>query len=122
MTESILNSIKKLLGIPTTDTAFDEDILVNINSTFFVLNQLGVGPDTVYSIDGDTAVWSDFLSTDLAMYQAVKTYIFLKVRLVFDPPGTSFLQDSIQRQIAELEWRLNVQIPISVEPPVIPEP
>lgn len=118
MTDSILNTIKKLLGIPDTDTAFDTDIIVNINSAFMVLNQLGVGPADVYFIEGDSESWEDFL-TDLNVYQAVKTYIFLKVRLVFDPPGTSFLLSAIQSQIQELEFRLLVQVPI---PPVVPEP
>lgn len=111
MTESILNTIKKMLGIPETDTAFDEDILVNINSAFMVLHQLGVGPETVYSITDSTAVWTGF-TTDIVMYNAVKTYIYLKLRLVFDPPGTSFLLTAIQNQITEHEWRLSVQVPI----------
>ena len=111
MVDSILNSIKKMLGIPSTDLAFDEDILVNINSAFMTLNQLGVGPDTVYSINDATPKWIDFL-TDSVMYSAVKTYIYLKVKIVFDPPGTSFLLDAMQRQIQELEWRLNIQVPI----------
>lgn len=114
MVESILDTIKQMLGIPSTDTAFDNDILVNINSAFMTLNQLGVGPATVYSIEDNTPTWIDFL-TDSVMYSAVKTYIYLKVKVVFDPPGTSFLLDAMQRQINELEWRLNVQVPIPPE-------
>lgn len=110
MTESILDTIKKMLGIPTTDTAFDQDILVHINTAFMILNQLGVGPVTVYSIEDATPTWVDFL-TDSVMYSAVKTYVFLKVRVLFDPPGTSFLLESYNKQIQELEWRLNVQVP-----------
>jgi hypothetical protein len=120
MTESILNTIKQMLGIPVTDTAFDQDIIVNINSAFMVLNQLGVGPEAVYSIQDSTAVWTGF-TTDIATYSAVKTYIYLKVRLVFDAPGTSFHLDSIKNQILELEWRLMVQVPIPPEPVVPPE-
>jgi len=120
MTDSILNTIKQMLGIPSTDTAFDTDIFVNINSTFMILHQLGVGPETVYSITDSTPLWSAFL-TDVALYQAVKTYIYLKVRLVFDPPGTSFHLTAIENQIKELEWRLSVQVPIPPEVPVIPE-
>lgn len=118
MEESILNTIKNMLGIPSTDTAFDTDVLVHINSAFMVLNQLGVGPATVYSIQDDTATWTGFL-TDPVMYSAVKTYIYAKVRLVFDPPGTSYHLDSLKNQIAELEWRLAVQVPIPL-PPVVP--
>lgn len=119
MIDSILNTIKKMLGIPVEDTAFDTDIIVNINSAFMVLNQLGVGPETVYHIEDSSAKWVDFL-TDTVMYQAVKTYIYLKVKLVFDAPGTSFHLDAVKQQIAELEWRLCVQVPIPLEP-VIPE-
>lgn len=119
MTESILNTIKQMLGIPTTDTAFDTDIIININSAFMVLNQLGVGPDTVYSISNSTPVWSDFL-TEVSMYSAVKTYIYLKVKLTFDPPGTSFLLDAIKNQILEYEWRLTAQVPIPPDPVVPP--
>jgi hypothetical protein len=118
MIESILNTIKQLLGIPVADTAFDTDIIVNINSAFMNLQQLGVGPDTVYSIENSTPIWSDFL-TDVTMYQAAKTYIYLKVKLVFDPPGTSFHLDAIKSQIAELEWRLAVQVPVPPDPPII---
>ena len=119
MTESILDTIKQMLGIPATDTAFDQDILVNINSAFMVLNQLGVGPDTVYVISDNTAVWSDFI-TDPSLYPAVKTYIYLKVKVTFDPPGTSFILEAYKSQIQEWEWRLNVQVPIPPDP-VIPE-
>jgi hypothetical protein len=119
MVESILNTIKKLLGIPEADTAFDDDIITHINSTFMVLNQLGVGPETVYSISGSSEKWVDFL-TDQVMYNAVKSYIYLKVRLAFDPPGTSYLIDAIERQIAESEWRLAAQVPIPVVPPEEP--
>jgi hypothetical protein len=115
MVESILDTIKQMLGIPSTDTAFDNDILVNINSAFMVLHQLGVGPElSPYSIEDNTPTWVDFL-TDTVYYSVVKTYIYLKVKVVFDPPGTSFLLDAMQRQIQELEWRLSVQVPIPPE-------
>lgn len=121
MEESILNTIKKMLGIQTSVTAFDTDILVNINSAFMVLNQLGVGPEEVYSIEDSTPVWSAF-ETDITKYQALKSYIFLKVRLTFDPPGTGFHLTAIENQIKELEWRLSVQVPVPPTPtPVVPE-
>ena len=119
MTESILNTIKKMLGFPVEDKAFDEDVIVNINSALMVLQQLGVGPDTVFTIEDENALWSDLL-TDPAMYAATKTYVYLKVKQVFDPPGTSFVLDAIKNQIQELEWRLSVQVPIPPDP-VIPE-
>lgn len=112
MEESILTTIKKLLGIPSSDTAFDTDIITHINSIFMILQQLGIGNQVaVFSIQDSTAKWSDYL-TDQNQYSAVKSYIYLNVRMLFDPPGTSFLQESISRAIAELGWRLMVQVPI----------
>lgn len=113
---SILTSVKKMLGIEAEYTHFDADIILYINSVFLSLNQLGVGAETVFSIEDDTAIWTDFLGTSEDLH-AVKTYIYLKVRLLFDPPSTSFVIDAIERQIKELEWRLNVQVsePIIIE-------
>lgn len=107
--DSILESIKKMLGITSSYTVFDNDLIIHINSVFFILNQLGVGPEKPFSISGSSAVWSDFLgdSTDL---EAVKTYVYLKVKLLFDPPSTSATIESINKLIAEYEWRLNVQV------------
>lgn len=107
--DSILESIKKMLGITSSYTVFDNDLIIHINSVFFILNQLGVGPKKPFSISGSSAVWSDFLgdSTDL---EAVKTYVYLKVKLLFDPPSTSATIESINKLIAEYEWRLNVQV------------
>lgn len=106
--ESILTSIKKLLGIAEEYTQFDDDIIMHINSVFMTLTQLGVGPSEGFSIEDDSAYWSDFIP-DLNKLQAVKTYIYLKVRLVFDPTslGSATLA-AYERQIQELEWRLNV--------------
>lgn len=106
--ESILTSIKKLLGIAEEYTQFDADIIMHINSVFTTLTQLGVGPSTGFYIEDDSTIWEDFIP-DLAKLQAVKTYIFLKVKLLFDPAsvGSSTLA-SYERQIQELEWRLNV--------------
>jgi hypothetical protein len=120
MTDSILNTIKKLLGIPTTDTAFDDEILTHINSVMMTLQQLGVGPDEVFSIEDANGTWSQFL-VNPSMYAAVKSYIYLKVRLLFDPPTNSFLTAAIQKQIDELEFRLSVQVPIPPEPVTEPE-
>lgn len=106
--ESILTSIKKMLGIAEDYTQFDADIIMHINSVFTILTQLGVGPSEGFYIEDETAEWLDFIP-DLTKLQAVKTYMYLKVRLVFDPAsiGSSTLA-SYERQIQELEWRLNV--------------
>lgn len=106
--ESILTSIKKLLGIAEEYTQFDNDIIMHINSVFTTLTQLGVGPSEGFFIEDDSAYWSDFIE-DLSKLQAVKTYMYLKVRLLFDPSslGSATLA-SYERQIQELEWRMNV--------------
>lgn len=105
--ESILKSIKKLLGISDDETHFDSDLIMHINSVFVILNQLGVGPSTSFSIQDDVAVWDDFIGDD-PNFNDVKTYVYLKVRLLFDPPLNSSVLSAIERQISELEWRLNV--------------
>ena len=105
--ESILTSIKKLLGIGEDVTDFDTDIIIHINSVFTTLTQLGVGPSTGFYIEDASAIWDDYIE-DAVELQAVKTYIFLKVKLVFDPAsiGSATLA-AYERQINELEWRLN---------------
>ena len=109
METSILTSIKKLLGIAEDYTEFDEDIITHINSVFLNLTQLGVGPEEGFMIEDDTAVWEDFINDSIQL-QAVKTYVYLKVKLLFDPPLSSSVTESINRMIAELEWRLNVVV------------
>lgn len=106
--ESILTSIKKMLGIAEEYTQFDADIIMHINSVFTTLTQLGVGPSEGFYIEDKESEWQEFIS-DINKLQAVKTYIYLKVRLVFDPSslGSSTLA-AYERQIQELEWRLNV--------------
>lgn len=107
MTDSILDSTKKVLGIEAEYTAFDVDILMHINTVFMTLNQLGIGPAEGFVVEDKNAKWSEFLGGVPAL-NAVKTYVYLRVRLLFDPPGTSFALDATQKQVAELEWRLNV--------------
>ena len=107
MNDSILTSIKKLLGITEEYEHFDQDIIIHINSVFMILNQLGVGPSNGFSITDKTAVWSDFISEGTNL-ESVKSYIYLKVRLLFDPPTTSAVMESMNRMISELEFRLNV--------------
>ena len=106
--DSILKTIKKLLGISDEETHFDTDIIMHINSVFSILHQLGVGPDKSFSIQDDTATWNDFIEDD-NNFNDVRTYIYLKVRLLFDPPASSSVMNAMERQISELEWRLNVE-------------
>lgn len=108
MTDSILTSTKKILGIAEDYEAFDVDVLTHINSVFSTLNQLGIGPEEGFVIEDAAATWSDFLGDDLRLNN-VKTYVYLRVRLLFDPPTTSFLIASLNEQAKELEWRMNVQ-------------
>ena len=105
--ESILTSIKKLLGITEEYNHFDADLIIHINSTFMVLTQLGVGPSDGFSISDKSATWDSFVK-DPKTYEAVKSYVYLKVKLLFDPPTSSAAMESITRMIDEFEWRLNV--------------
>ena len=107
--ESILTSIKKLLGIDEEYTQFNSDIIMHINSVFLNLTQLGVGPSEGFLIEDDTATWDDFIG-DSNQLQAVKSYVYLKVKLLFDPPLSSSVTESMNRMISELEWRLNVAV------------
>lgn len=112
--ESILTSIKKLLGITEEYTHFDADIIMHINTVFLNLTQIGIGPSTGFSITDATSVWTDFIPKN-PLFEAIKSYTYLKVRLMFDPPQNSSLIEAINRSINELEWRLNVQAETSNE-------
>lgn len=105
---SILTSIKKLLGITEEYTHFDADIITHINSALMVLTQLGVGPPEGFTISDDNAIWDDFLGENNRTLEIVKSYVYLKVKLLFDPPISSAAIDAIKYQISEYEWRLNV--------------
>ena len=108
MDESILNSIKKLLGPGEEYAHFDQDIIMHINSVFVILYQLGVGLKS-FMIEDDSATWSDYLD-DWTNLNLIKTYIYLKVRLMFDPPSSSSVMEAIKENIRELEWRINVEV------------
>lgn len=114
MEESILTSIKKLLNISVNDKSFDTDIIININTVFTILNQLGVGPKNGFSIKDNSSVWSDYLEDDLNL-DSVKTYIYLKVKLLFDPPTNSSITENYNKLISELEWRINSQVDYILE-------
>lgn len=112
--DNILSSIKKLLGIPTEETAFDSDIIMHINSVFMILNQLGIGPTDGFTISDDYALWSDFIP-DGQNIELVKSYMYMKVRLMFDPPSSSAVLSAMEKSISEFEWRLNVQAETKME-------
>lgn len=125
MEQSILISTKKILGVASDYLVFDQDILTHINSAFSTLAQLGVGPPEGFMIEDDTSVWTDFIDMTVdPQYNAVKSYVFLRVRQLFDPPTTSYLIAATERQIQELEWRLNSHREETqwVEPPVPIDP
>lgn len=107
--ESILTSIKKLLGITEECTDFDVDIIMHINTIFMTLKQIGVGPVEGFYIENNETTWDEFVA-DPTQLQAMKTYMYLKVRLLFDPPQSSAVMESMKRQADELEWRLNAEV------------
>lgn len=105
--KSILDSVKKLLNIPTEYDAFDPEITIHINSVFDTLTQLGVGPKAGFEIEDSEEEWEDFLGQDKRL-KSVKSYMYLRIRLLWDPPTNSFAIESMSKQIKELEYRLNV--------------
>lgn len=111
MDESILKTIKKMLGLPEDYDAFDQDLIIHINSVFANLNQIGISPPEGFYITNENAKWSEFFEGRMTL-QNVKTLVYLKVRLIFDPPSTSFAITAIENQIREQEWRLSVEGPI----------
>ena len=104
--DSILTSTKKNLGLDADYTAFDPDIVLYINGVFSTLNQLGIGPEIGFAIEDATPTWDAFLGTDPRLNN-VKNYMYLRVRMLFDPPTLSYLIDAMKEQIKELEWRMN---------------
>lgn len=112
MRDSILDTTKKVLGIDPDYDAFDLDIVTHINSALFALTQMGVGPPGGFEITGSTETWADFLG-DTKQWNGVKTLVYLKVRLVFDPPANSSLYSAMKEQMSELEWRLNYHHEVS---------
>ena len=105
---SILESIKKLLGISPSDDGFDQEIKDLINAEFLTLHQLGVGPKAGFSINGQDDLWDDY-TDNLHLQDAVRQFVYLRVRLVFDPPASSTVSEAINNRISELEFRINVQ-------------
>ena len=109
MDNSILDSIKKLLGISLEDDTFDMDVIIHINTVFSILNQLGVGPDGGFSISDNTTTWDEYIN-DNKLLNDVITYVYLKTQLIFDPPTTSSVTEAKNKMISELEFRMNVTV------------
>lgn len=105
--QSILNTVKRSLGIVEEYEHFDSDLILSINTAFFNLEQLGVGQNG-FAIDNSQTKWTDYLEDDRTM-EAVKTYVYIYCKLIFDPPPTSFTQEGLRKQLSEIEWRLNVK-------------
>ena len=107
--DSILTSVKKMLGIAEEYDHFDADLIMHINSVLTILGQLGVGPDEGFFIEDDGAEWTDFVP-DMSNLQFIKTYVYQKVKLLFDPPQSASAIEALNRSISELEWRINAQV------------
>jgi len=108
MENSILKSTKKILGLADDYDVFDLDIITHINTAFSTLYQLGVGPSDGFAIEDETPTWDDFIDGDISIVNACRTYVYLRVRLLFDPPPTSFALASMKEQLTEYEWRISV--------------
>lgn len=137
MDDSILNSIKKLLGFEADYDAFDTDIQLHINTVFSILHQIGASPIEGFVITGPDEKWADFIGNRMHV-EMVKTYVYQKVRLAFDPPSTSFSIAALKDQISELEFRLNClelefnpnaygdviveEVIVLVDPQAVPDP
>lgn len=107
--KSIFLSIKKLLGVSDDDDSFDTDILLHINSILSILNQVGVGKESGFLITGSDETWDQYISKEYREKQAmVVSYVYLRVKLLFDPPSNSFVVEAIKSNIAEMEWRLSI--------------
>lgn len=113
--DSILDSVKKSLGLDKDYDPFDPDIVMHINSCFFTLNQLGLGPSEGFLVEGSDSVWSEFVP-EIQKFAAIKSYVYIKVKLLFDPPATSFAQEAMKQQATEYEWRLQV----AADPVILP--
>lgn len=108
MDDSILNTIKKMLGPDSDYDVFDTDIIIHINSALSTLTQIGVGPSTGFRITGPEETWSDFIGYGVNDLESIKTYVYLKVKMLFDPPASSFVMKAMEDNCKEIEWRLNV--------------
>ena len=113
MDDNILNDVKQAIGIMPDYTVFDHTLIMHINSVFMILQQMGVGPVKGFKLKDGTEHWSDYLSETDEKYEPAKSYVCLKVRLLFDPPSSSTHMECIKQLINELEWRLNFEYELS---------
>ena len=107
---SILRTVRKLVGLYEDDTSFDTDLLIYINTAFQALNEIGIGPEEVFSVEDESTLWTDFTKDTIIPVDPVKTYVCNKVKLAFDPPANTNITQSIQRVIDEAEWRLSILV------------
>lgn len=110
MNDSILNTIKNMLGIPIEDNSFDQDIMININSVFGILYQIGIGTKTSFYIVDSAVKWTEMFADYIDLVDMIKNYTYMKVRLYFDSPTNASVLESLNRQIKEFEWRIQLQV------------
>lgn len=108
MSDSILESIKDAASISSEESAFDQELILHINSVFMALRQMGIGPDTAFVVSDSSSEWSEF-TTDPIILPTIKSYVTLRVRVLFDPPTSSALMDALKNAISEYEWRLGIE-------------
>lgn len=120
ITDSIVLSIKKMLGLDENYTPFDTDVIIHINSAFMTLCQMGIGPKEGFEVTDSSQKWTDFL-TNRVMLGGVKTWVYLQVKMLFDPPANSFVMDAYKTQAEQILWRLNVQAESVEEMPFMNE-
>lgn len=108
--DSILNTVKKLLGIDVDDTSFDDDVIILINSSMLSLSQMGIGPANGFIVTSSIDKWTDYISDNTINLEGVKTYLYLKVKLTFDPPTNSTVIEAMKKTLEELEWRMMLSV------------
>ena len=113
--ESILTSIKKLIGLTEEYKVYDPDIIIHLNSTFMILRQLGVGPEDGFIIEDENSFWTDFIPADNKLFEGVKTYVYARARLIFDPPQSSIVKECLEKTVAEFEWRLKEEAELQAD-------
>lgn len=105
--DSILESVKTVLGIPSEDNFFNDNLIIQINSIFSILRQIGCGPSEGYQITDSSNTWDEFLQNEPEKLQLVKTYLGMRVRQIFDPPANGTVSQALDRQVQEMEWRIS---------------
>lgn len=108
--DSILNTVKKLLGIDADDTSFDTDVIVNINSAILGLSQMGIGPNNTFILTSKDQKWSDYIGNSLVNLESIKSYLYLKTKIIFDPPTNSTVIEAFNKSMQELEWRMMLAV------------